>query len=273
MPIDKTFCHNTGILHGAQIGAGVRKKGSNLPAGGGVLSALARPLFSEDSMSRKFGTAAILVALVSGVAAHYGGWATVTVENLPDQLLAGTPYNLTFSVRQHGVDLLGELTPYVQLKSGDTELTARAAATNKRGYYTATLNVPKAGNWSADIQTSFGKSHLQLMPITAQTSGARAVSFTPVERGQRLFVAKGCVSCHQHAKVEDSGTYKVGPELTDKRFAAAYLRDFLADPSIKPPTKNERMPNLNLNDREISALIAFINGEAGAGATKASAKQ
>jgi hypothetical protein len=64
----------------------------------------------------------------------------------------------------------------------------------------------------------------------------------------------------------------VGPELTDKRFAAAYLRDFLADPSIKPPTTNARMPQLNLNDREISALIAFINGDANAGTSKASAK-
>ncbi len=213
--------------------------------------------------NRKFGMIATAAALFVGVAANYGGWATVTVENLPDQLTAGQPYNLTFSIRQHGVDLLGDLTPYVQLKSGNAEFTARAVATNKRGFYTATLNVPKPGDWSANIQTSFGKSHLKLLPIAAIANGAKSsVSYSQPERGHRLFVAKGCVSCHQHTRVEESGTYKAGPDLTDTRFAVAYLREFLADPSIKAPTTQARMPKLNLNDREITALVAFINSEA-----------
>ena len=71
-------------------------------------------------MSRKYGIAAVLLAAFFGLGAHYGGWAVTTVENLPDQLVAGTPYNLTFSVKQHGVDLMADLSPYVELKSGGT---------------------------------------------------------------------------------------------------------------------------------------------------------
>jgi hypothetical protein len=53
-----------------------------------------------------------------------------------------------------------------------------------------------------------------------------------------------------------------GPDLTEKRFNAAYLRQFLSDPSIKPPTANKRMPKVELTERDIAALIAFVNGEA-----------
>ena len=211
-------------------------------------------------MSRKYGIAVLVVAACTGLAAYYGGWATVTVENLPDHLRVASPYNLTFSIRQHGVELLPDLSPYVQLKSGKNELIARAVATNRAGYYTATLNVPEAGEWSATIQTSFGKSHLKLMPLAAVSRGARfASNLTEAERGQRLFVAKGCVVCHQHTKTVAHGFYNVGPDLTDQRFAAGYLREFLADPSIKPPTVNARMPDLDLNESDISALVAFIN--------------
>jgi cytochrome c551/c552 len=212
-------------------------------------------------MNRTFGFATIAVAAVCGIAAYYGGWATVTVENLPDQLIAGQPYNMTFSIRQHGDNLLDDLTPRVELSSNGTDLTARAVPTNKSGFYTATLNVPKSGEWAATIQTSFGKSHLKLLPIEAVNAGARkAVSWSQPERGHRLFVAKGCVACHQHAKVDGSGHYKVGPELTDKRFAGDYLAKFLADPSIKPRTPNTpRMPDLDLDASEIAALVAFIN--------------
>jgi hypothetical protein len=61
-----------------------------------------------------------------------------------------------------------------------------------------------------------------------------------------------------------------GPDLTGHRFAAGYLTRFLADPAIMPaPTevcsKDQSycgspyaMPNLNLTDKEIEALVAFI---------------
>ena len=213
-------------------------------------------------MNRKAGFATIIIAAFCGVAAVYGGWAIVTVENLPDQLTAGQPYNMTFSVRRHGDNLLTDLSPYIELSSGDTEMVARAVATNRAGYYTATLNVPKPGNWNATIETSFGKSKLKLLPIEAVRAGSRVTAaVSPGERGHRLFVAKGCVVCHQHARVEGSGYYNVGPDLTAKKFAPEYLKQFLADPSIKPRTVDARMPKLNLDPAEIGALVAFINSE------------
>jgi mono/diheme cytochrome c family protein len=77
------------------------------------------------------------------------------------------------------------------------------------------------------------------------------------ERGRRLFVAKGCVTCHVHAEASGGASLAVGPELTGKRFAAEYLARFLANPAIK----TDRMPDLGLKPAEIAALSAFINAD------------
>ncbi len=77
--------------------------------------------------------------------------------------------------------------------------------------------------------------------------------------GKALFTAKGCAACHQHADVIVSATVgHVGaPNLTDYRPDPEFLRRWLRDPqAVRPGT---RMPNLNLSDDEIEALIAFLS--------------
>ena len=87
--------------------------------------------------------------------------------------------------------------------------------------------------------------------------------FSEVERGRRLFAAQGCVTCHVHRAVEITGQMStVGPELTDRRLPAEYLARFLANPSIKPETPGKmRMPNLDLREKEITPLVAFLTAE------------
>jgi cytochrome c1 len=67
--------------------------------------------------------------------------------------------------------------------------------------------------------------------------------------------------CHAHAavKVQD-GPFGFGdvqpPDLSQKVYGAEYLRMWLHDPqAVKPQTQ---MPRVELNNREIEALIAFL---------------
>jgi len=80
------------------------------------------------------------------------------------------------------------------------------------------------------------------------------------ERGRRLFVAKGCVTCHLHRAVNET-SIAAGPELTGRRFAPEYLARFLADPAavIPPASGAFGMPNLHLKPTEIAARTAFLN--------------
>jgi mono/diheme cytochrome c family protein len=87
-------------------------------------------------------------------------------------------------------------------------------------------------------------------------------AFSEAERGRRMFAAAGCVTCHTHRDVGIKGELSdFGPDLSEKRFPPDYLAKFLANPSIKPPTNGKQMPNLQLRDKDIGPLIAFINAE------------
>lgn len=219
-------------------------------------------------MSRRLvGFVTVLVVGATGVAFTRGGWAVITVKDVPAALTVGTPTEIAFMIRQHGEEAMHGLTPVVEARTGSliggTSVQATAAPGRVRGEYVASLTVPSAGDWRITVKSGFGPSNLQLLPIRAGTATAARLAAADVgaERGRHLFVAKGCVMCHVHTAAEGQGgasTY--GPKLGEKKFDAAYLEMWLANPAIRPPTKpGQQMPNLGLSKPEITALTAFVN--------------
>jgi len=208
---------------------------------------------------RRFGP---MVLLLPAIVALAGGWAAITVEDLPDHVAAGRPVSLEFTVRQHGVSPLNGLEPRVEGRARGARVRAAAVPVGAAGQYRATVTIPEPGEWTFTIHSGFGNSRVTLPPIAAIAPGARPVAVTENERGRRLFVAKGCVSCHLHRAVSGSGTYEVGPELTDRPLAPDYLARFLADPSISPSNRSRglAMPDLDLDQAEVASLVAFLGG-------------
>ena len=197
------------------------------------------------------------------VAFSFGGWCVITVDDLPDHAVAGAPVNLSFAVRQHGVSLMSDISPEVVAKSKSGEVKAAATA-GQRDRYRASLTLPRAGDWTITIRSGFMNNSLTLVPIKVVEPGTAAPTpLTDVERGMRLFVAKGCVTCHSLEETSAWNSIPVGPALTGRRYVAEVLAGFLADPERSPLARNsrstERMPNLGLKEREIASLVAFIN--------------
>ena len=191
-----------------------------------------------------------------------GGWAVITVEDLPEHLVAGKPVELSFLVRQHGVTLLSGLRPMVVAKSGKAEVQASANPGKKFGEYSATFVVPTAGDWTITIASGFMNNNVTLAPLAAISASASPRVIAAADRGKQLFIAKGCTTCHVHGAVEGSGKAKAGPELTPKRYQAEYLAKLLDDPSIaKTPGAMNTMPKLELRPVEVAAITAFINAE------------
>ena len=197
------------------------------------------------------------------ISASAGGWATVTIEDVPDYVVAGQPVNLTFAVRQHGAKPISGLEPRVEALAGRREIRAAATPAQGAGRYAASLVLPEAGEWTITIHHGFGSGRITLLPMTAVAAGARpARPLAEPERGRRLFVAKGCITCHVNREAGmDDASISVGPDLTGRRFPADYLGRFLADPSIASGSGNERMPDLGLKPPEIASLVAFLNAE------------
>lgn len=205
---------------------------------------------------------ALLVGPVMAAAA--GGWAVTTVEDLPDYVVAGQPVNLSFTVRQHGTTPVNRLNARVEATAAGADARADAAPAQAPGRYTATLTLPRPGDWTITIHNGFGGSRTTLLPVRAIAPGAEPPRALPeAERGRHLFVAKGCFTCHLHGDVNESGKVAVGSELTGRRYAPEFLARFLADPGSVASSRSGtvRMPNLGLKQTEIAALVAFINTE------------
>lgn len=194
-----------------------------------------------------------------------GGWATVTVEDVPDYVEAGKPLPLKFMIRQHGVTPLNGIHPTIEARSGGNAARAAAEPGKEAGQYVAALTLREPGEWTITINSGFGNSKLTLLPIRAIAAGSPApVALAADERGRRLFVSKGCVGCHTRNDVDVGEGAMIGPVLTGKRYEAAWLRKFLADPAANAThTGTFRMPNLGLKESEIASLAAFVNAERG----------
>jgi mono/diheme cytochrome c family protein len=162
------------------------------------------------------------------------------------------------------VTLTPGLSGWIEARdAGGSLVKATAVAASDTGYYLAKLTLPSVGEWTLRVHSGFMES--KSAPMTMRVvAGANEVAVrSDAERGKALYAAKGCASCHTHAGVPNPGGFGFAPDLTSPRFAAAYLKTFLADPSIKPPSRpGLMMPNLELTHGEIGALVAFLSVDA-----------
>ncbi len=227
--------------------------------------------------------AAGMLMLSTTIAAYsaFGGWAVVKVSKIPDAWVAGKPLQLSWQVRQHGVRPMGfedQLRPTLEARSGSRIVHGTAAAYAEEGWkgFRGTIVFPTTGDWQVTINSGFGDARAVLVPwrvvdsvrtirgtVEEHVATLGIPRFSEVERGRRLFVSQGCVTCHVHRAVEITGQMSaMGPELTDRRLSADYLAKFLANPSMKPATPGKpQMPNLDMREKEIIPLVAFLTAE------------
>lgn len=215
-----------------------------------------------------FGITKLVAALaVAGAGVTMGGWAVVTVKDLPQYFVAGQEYTIEFQVRQHGRELLSGLEPRLVLSTsgrrlgglvgGKDETTIAAMAGRSRGTYAATFAAPSADQLFLTIKNGFG-GELRLYPQPVVSRGASRPALAAADRGRVLFVAKGCNTCHANADLSDRPDNRelaVGPDLGGRRLAQQYVMQKLKAPA------SQAMPDLGLSDAEVGALAAFLTGE------------
>jgi hypothetical protein len=201
-----------------------------------------------------------------------GGWAVATLDTVPLSATAGQPLEVAFAMRGHG-QALGSIPSSVWASNGKRQLVVPARPTAQVGRYEASLTLPDAGSWTIAVGTDYPGMRTRLLPIEAYEAGVKPGAMSAEEIGLRLFVGKGCATCHNHvvaaARIasQDQSLMSgftipnIGPDLTSARFEKTYLERFLADPSIKPSTVQWKMPQLALTQSEIASLVAFVNAE------------
>jgi len=127
-------------------------------------------------------TVAFVLALGLVFPALAGGWAVVTLDELPTNVLAGRATEVGFMVRQHGITPLAGLDPEISLRESGTSnrLVVFAEPQGKVGHYVATITLPAPGTWEWSID-AFGFA--QVMPALT-VGGASPTSTSAVDAGR-----------------------------------------------------------------------------------------
>jgi len=120
---------------------------------------------------------AIVLSLVFVLPVLAGGWAVITLDELPTGIVAGEPFTVGFTVLQHGKTPMTGLEPTITANLyKETEFVVDAEPEGKPGHYTTTLTFPKEGEWRWSIQ-AFTMD--QVMPILSVAAPSVALANQP----------------------------------------------------------------------------------------------
>ena len=121
---------------------------------------------------------AALAALALASTVFAGGWAQVTVPDLPTDPPAGGETVIDLNVLQHGVTAVSwpRITVIATDEATGDVTAAQATASGPEGHYAATLTFPHAGNWtlsfvSPELQMD-GTATLSVGPALAPPAAA-----------------------------------------------------------------------------------------------------
>ncbi|HEX9839671.1 MAG TPA: c-type cytochrome [Anaerolineales bacterium] len=111
---------------------------------------------------------ALLLSLVFAVPVFAGGWAVITLDELPSNSVAGEPLRIGFTVLQHGRTPMTNLEPTVTAGLAlDEKLVVYAEPEGKPGHYVATLTFPKEGEWEWSIQAFTMDQSMPVLSVAA----------------------------------------------------------------------------------------------------------
>jgi hypothetical protein len=123
----------------------------------------------------------ILLAFMFTVPAFAGGWATLTLDEYPTDVVAGEEFQIGFTILQHGVTPVRGITPIISgtLTGAKESISVMAVEEGEPGHYVASLNFPKAGEWSWKID-SFGTQVMPSLSVAEPSVAKTETESSPV---------------------------------------------------------------------------------------------
>ena len=145
-------------------------------------------------MFSRFRTAiglSLVFALGLAIPVLAGGWAVITLDELPSNVTAGEPVSFGFTVLQHGRTPLAGLEPTVTARSSDGEkIVIFADPEGKPGHYVATFAFSKAGDWEWSVQAFTMDQPMPVLSVSAPSAASPSeLKFTEQPRSISPFLS------------------------------------------------------------------------------------
>ncbi len=123
---------------------------------------------------------ALALALALAIPVFAGGWAVITLDELPTGVVAGESFTVGFTVLQHGQTPMVDLDPVIFARSGNEKVTLFPKAEGKPGHYAVTMTLPSAGEWEWTIQAFTMEQKMPVLSVAAPVAvSASAPEATP----------------------------------------------------------------------------------------------
>lgn len=135
---------------------------------------------------------ALLLALLFAFPAFGGGWAVITLDELPAGIVAGKPFMIGFTVLQHGRTPMTGLDPTITTNlHKDQEFVVHAKPAGEPGHYTATLTFPKEGEWNWSIQAFTMDQPMPVLRVAAPSIASQPVAESKPTTIPWLWIVRG----------------------------------------------------------------------------------
>lgn len=122
-------------------------------------------MFSKTKIAIGF---ALILSLIFTIPVFAGGWAVITLDELPTDVVAGEEFTIGFMVLQHGRTPMTNLTPIITGSlDKDTQFKVMAEEEGKPGHYTATLTFSKEGEWNWMIEAFSMQQKMPMLNVSA----------------------------------------------------------------------------------------------------------
>ena len=114
---------------------------------------------------------ALLLSVVLAIPVFAGGWAVITLDEIPTGVVAGEPLTIGFTVLQHGKTPMEGLDPTITATSSNSEsFMVHAKPEGETGHYAATLTFPAEGNWTWSIRAFSMEQVMPALSVTAPSA-------------------------------------------------------------------------------------------------------
>lgn len=148
------------------------------------------------SKSRISLVVALALALTLVVPVFAGGWAVITLDELPTGVVAGEPFTVGFTVLQHGITPMTDLDPTIIATSSKNEkFIALAQSEGKPGHYAATLTFPTEGDWNWTIQAFTMEQKMPVLNVAAPVVASVSAPVTKMEPVEASLISPLWIVC------------------------------------------------------------------------------
>ena len=125
---------------------------------------------------------ALLLTLIVIIPVLAGGWAVITLDELPSNLVAGKLFTIGFTVLQHGRTPMTDLYPKITATlNKEQELVIDADPEGKPGHYVATVTLPKEGEWQWSVQAFTMDQKMPALSVAAASTVSGSEPVVPIK--------------------------------------------------------------------------------------------